>query len=694
MVTPLLGVPAHRTALSIGHVPERPLANAHHHRTDDLLRFGTASPQKQPPRRNKLLLYLTLGLAAYMGYSALAPQKPNPQLTAPVQPGETIPDANGLLIATPQELMQQIQAGRVKAIEIQAGKTAIEWRVILDNKNVQHFVPNPQQPGYTELVQSMREKGLHPQVKDESQVGAIFLMLAIQLLPLALIGYLAYRMMSGMAGRGGFSALQSHTTNANAPKVTLDHVAGIPEVVHEIRADILNLFNDRESRVGERLPSGILLEGPPGTGKTLLAKAIAGELNRPFFSLSGSDFVELFVGMGARRVRDLFATARKHAPSVIFIDEIDAIGKKRGGAGPGVGGHDEREQTLNAILSEMDGFNATDDVLVIAATNRAETLDKALVRPGRFDKKYTVTPPMTPEGRRDILNVHLRNKKVADDVDSLFIARRMWPGTSGAEIEKIANEAALLARRRDKTAIERQDFLDAIERIYLGLPKKDVAFTPEDKRRVAVHETLGHAAVAWALGLPVQFLTVVPRNMEGGGTALGIMGTDPEGMPKYHQTRQFVEKMACMIMGGRAAEEALYGKDNVSSGASNDWAKVNQLMKEAIETSALYPERFGQVIIPPSDNPFAHSDVSPALKEKGESVRNDLLSQLYETTVAFIKAIPPEAREKIIARIEQEETMNDPVAIREMFQTSGVADWRALWEKTLASRKADTQKPA
>lgn len=479
------------------------------------------------------------------------------------------------------------------------------------------------------------------------------------------------------------------------PNMTLDDVAGIPEVVREIR-NLVKLLKAADShKLGAKLPRGILLKGPPGTGKTLLAKAISGELKCPFIARNGSDFVEVYVGVGASRVRQTFQEARalagKYGRCIVFIDEIDAVGKQRSAGGMASGGNDEREQTLNAILGEMDGFNekgADSKVLVIAATNRDELLDDALVRPGRFDRHYTVTPPMTPEGRAAILKVHLKDKKVAADVDALEIARRITPGSTGADIANIANEAACLATLKEREAITRGDFMDAIRTINMGLEREGLVFNEEEKTRTTHHEAVGHAAVAWAQGLEVEAVTVVPRYLDRRGTALGLMRLGTDSMPRFHKTRDYVEKMARVILAGRAAEDSAFGEAKMSSGAYDDLKRVNQLLRAAIEYEGLYRSEFGLATIEPGQ-----PDISPARRAEAEKVLKKVLEQLYSETRLFIQAIPAEAKQAIVEAVKNRETVEGAEEIRALFespqmlaslQKAGYKGWADLWQKTMA----------
>jgi cell division protease FtsH len=348
--------------------------------------------------------------------------------------------------------------------------------------------------------------------------------------------------------------------------ITFKDVAGLSEAKQEVEEIVAFLKNpDKYTELGGKIPKGALLIGPPGTGKTLLAKAVAGEADVPFFSLSGSDFVEMFVGVGASRVRDLFRQAKEKAPCIVFIDEIDAVGRARG-KNPNIGANDERENTLNQLLTEMDGFGSNSGVIILAATNRADILDKALLRAGRFDRQINVELPDINE-RREIFNVHLRPIKTDDSIDSEFMARQT-PGFSGADIANVCNESALIAARKNKTHVQKQDFLDAVDRIIGGLEKKNKITTADERRSIAIHEA-GHATLSWLLEFahPLIKVTIVPR-----GKALGAAWYLPE--ERQLTTREQMLDEMCSTLGGRAAEELFIGK--VSSGALNDLERVTK----------------------------------------------------------------------------------------------------------------------
>ncbi len=414
----------------------------------------------------------------------------------------------------------------------------------------------------------------------------------LSLLPFFIILLLWYGMMRRMQGEGSsalnFGRSQAKLVTKEYSRVTFDDVAGIDEVKEEVQ-EIVDYLKDPQkfTRIGAQIPKGVLLVGPPGTGKTLLARAIAGEADVPFFSISGSDFVEMFVGVGAARVRDLFRRAKEEAKGkrgvIIFIDEIDAVGRKRG-AGIG-GGHDEREQTLNQLLSEMDGFEKNEHVIILAATNRPDILDPALLRPGRFDRKITVPPPDS-KGREAILRVHVRNKKLAPDVDLKVLARRT-PGFVGADLENLCNEAALLAARRNKEFIDMKDFEDAIDRVIAGIERKGRLLSEEEKVKIAYHEA-GHALLGKLLPKadPVHRISIVPR-----GEALGYTLQLPLN-DKYLFTKEELLDRMTGILGGRAAEEIVFGE--ISTGAYDDLKKATEIAKRMVVSYGM-SERVGPI---------------------------------------------------------------------------------------------------
>jgi cell division protease FtsH len=442
-----------------------------------------------------------------------------------------------------------------------------------------------------QLFQELIQNGVSLSIEGANDSSWIFTAL-LSLLPFFIVLLLWYGMMRRMQGEGSsalnFGRSQAKLVTKEYSRVTFDDVAGIDEVKEEVQ-EIVDYLRDPQkyTRIGAQIPKGVLLVGPPGTGKTLLARAIAGEADVPFFSISGSDFVEMFVGVGAARVRDLFRRAKEEAKGkrgvIIFIDEIDAVGRKRG-AGIG-GGHDEREQTLNQLLSEMDGFEKNEHVIILAATNRPDILDPALLRPGRFDRKITVPPPDS-KGREAILRVHVRNKKLAPDVDLRVLARRT-PGFVGADLENLCNEAALLAARRNKEFIDMKDFEDAIDRVIAGIERKGRLLSEEEKVKIAYHEA-GHALLGKLLPKadPVHRISIVPR-----GEALGYTLQLPLN-DKYLFTKEELLDRMTGILGGRAAEELVFGE--ISTGAYDDLKKATEIAKRMVVSYGM-SERVGPI---------------------------------------------------------------------------------------------------
>ncbi|MGA3120071.1 MAG: ATP-dependent zinc metalloprotease FtsH [Polyangiaceae bacterium] len=398
----------------------------------------------------------------------------------------------------------------------------------------------------------------------------------VTLLPMLFIGIMFFLFMRQLQAGGGkamsFGKAKARMLSDSQNKVTFADVAGIDEAKDEVEEIIAFLKDPKKfQRLGGRIPKGVLLIGPPGTGKTLLARAIAGEAGVPFFSISGSDFVEMFVGVGASRVRDLFEQGKKHAPCIIFIDEIDAVGRHRG-AGLG-GGHDEREQTLNQLLVEMDGFESNDGVIIIAATNRPDVLDPAILRPGRFDRRITVPRPDV-RGREEILRVHAKRTPLSPDVD-LEVLARGTPGFSGADLENLVNEAALLAARQDKDAINMADFELAKDKVYMGTERRSMVISDDEKRTTAVHEA-GHTLISVLITHhdPVHKVTIIPR-----GPALGVTWYLPKD-DRHNLSREQAESSIAVALGGRIAEEIVFGR--MTTGAGNDIEKATEIAHKMV----------------------------------------------------------------------------------------------------------------
>jgi cell division protease FtsH len=456
------------------------------------------------------------------------------------------------------DFVGEVNAGRVRDVTIQ-GRTITGH--LSDNRTFQTYMMDD-----AALSQRLLDKGVHVNARpEESDVPPLLHILLNWFPMLLLIGVWVFFMRQMQAGGGramGFGKSRARMLTEKQGRVTFDDVAGIDEAKSELQ-EIVEFLKDPQKfqRLGGKIPKGVLLVGPPGTGKTLLARAIAGEANVPFFTISGSDFVEMFVGVGASRVRDMFEQGKKNAPCIIFIDEIDAVGRHRG-AGLG-GGNDEREQTLNQMLVEMDGFESNEGVILIAATNRPDVLDPALLRPGRFDRQVVVPNPDV-NGREKILRVHMRKVPLASDVDPKVIARGT-PGFSGADLANLVNEAALLAARIGKRVVAMAEFENAKDKVMMGAERRSLVMSEAEKRMTAYHEG-GHALCALHEPEcdPVHKATIIPR-----GRALGLVMSLPEG-DRYSKSKSKLLAELTMAMGGRAAEELIFGADKVSTGAGGD----------------------------------------------------------------------------------------------------------------------------
>jgi cell division protease FtsH len=456
------------------------------------------------------------------------------------------------------DFIGEVNGGRVRDVVIQ-GRTVSGQ--LNDGRTFQTYTPED-----PSLVQRLTDKGVRVIAKPEDADMNPLLHYVLSWFPmLLLIGVWVFFMRQMQAGGGramGFGKSRARMLTEKQGRVTFEDVAGIDEAKSELQ-EIVEFLKDPQKfqRLGGKIPKGVLLVGPPGTGKTLLARAIAGEANVPFFTISGSDFVEMFVGVGASRVRDMFEQGKKNAPCIIFIDEIDAVGRHRG-AGLG-GGNDEREQTLNQMLVEMDGFESNEGVILIAATNRPDVLDPALLRPGRFDRQVVVPNPDV-NGREKILRVHMRKVPLASDVDPKTIARGT-PGFSGADLANLVNEAALLAARIGKRVVAMAEFENAKDKVLMGAERRSLVMSDAEKKMTAYHEG-GHALCAMHTPEcdPVHKATIIPR-----GRALGLVMSLPEG-DRYSKSKNKLLSELTMAMGGRAAEEIIFGEDNVSNGASGD----------------------------------------------------------------------------------------------------------------------------
>jgi len=487
------------------------------------------------------------------------------------------------------EFMGKVEGGQVKEVTILLSPNSYEVKGEYINPANRKFHMTLFKEGAPDLSKVLREKNVmvHVQEVRNSDWVMFIIQAAPLLLMVALFIFLMRQMQAGGNKALSFGKSRARLLSAQQKKVTFKDVAGTDEAKEELQ-EIIEFLKDPQKfqKLGGRIPKGVLLVGPPGTGKTLLARAIAGEANVPFFSISGSDFVEMFVGVGASRVRDLFEQGKKNAPCIIFIDEIDAVGRHRG-AGLG-GGHDEREQTLNALLVEMDGFESNEGVILIAATNRPDVLDPALLRPGRFDRRVVVARPDV-KGREEILRVHTRKVPLSDDVELSIIARGT-PGFSGADLASLVNEAALWAARQNRKVVLMVDFEMAKDKVLMGVERKSMVLSDDEKKNTAYHEA-GHALVAAMTpgADPVHKVTIIPRGM-----ALGLTMQLPEA-DKHTYTREHLEAILAVLMGGRCAEEIFLG--HITTGAGNDIERATEMARNMVcewGMSALGPLAFGK----------------------------------------------------------------------------------------------------
>lgn len=631
----------------------------------------------QKPNRNRnpfrnTLTYLILGLALLGLFSAMT--------------------GGGSLLGnmkeiTSSEFMTQLEAGKIEEFEVQIGSGVyhIKGKYVKDSgqkkeeneQYVQIFQGSPNERTFStdilgndatldHVSQVAKEQGTKFKALPESSVGLWLNFLPV-LLMVVPVFFLMYTMMQSSGnGRGmmNFGKSKSKDISKQKVKVKFTDVAGAEEEKQEL-VEIVEFLKDpkRFTKLGARIPAGVLLEGPPGTGKTLLAKAVAGEAGVPFFSISGSEFVEMFVGVGASRVRDLFENAKKNAPSIIFIDEIDAVGRQRG-AGLG-GGHDEREQTLNQLLVEMDGFEGNEGVIVIAATNRSDVLDPALLRPGRFDRQILVGNPDV-KGREAILKVHARNKKLAKDVDLKVIAQQT-PGFSGADLENLLNEAALLAARFNRTMIYAQDIDEAHDRVIAGPAKKDKVISEEQRRIVAFHEA-GHTVIGMVLSKArtVHKVTIVPRG-RAGGYAIMLPKED-----QYIVTYEELFEQVVGLLGGRSAEEIVF--NHQSTGASDDFRQATAIVRSMVMKYGM-SEKIGTVQYESDSKPFAgrqygsgnHPDYSQEVAYEMDKEIHRIMGEAHEEALKIIK----EHREQlntIAEKLLELETL-DARQIKSLFET-------------------------
>ncbi len=524
--------------------------------------------------------------------------------------------------------LNDVKAHQVDSVVFQGDML---YGVMKDHTRFKTYNP---ETDYTALIGALEKNSVGISGEPPKQpnfLAQLLLQLAPALLLILVFVYMLRQMQGASGGRGAmsFGKSRARLLGEDQVNVTFADVAGVDEAKQEV-SEIVDFLKDpgKFQKLGGKIPKGVLMVGSPGTGKTLLARAIAGEAKVPFFTISGSDFVEMFVGVGASRVRDMFEQAKKHAPCIIFIDEIDAVGRHRG-AGLG-GGHDEREQTLNQLLVEMDGFEGNEGIIVIAATNRPDVLDPALLRPGRFDRQVVVPLPDV-RGREQILRVHMRRVPLADDVKPGLIARGT-PGFSGADLANLVNEAALFAARANRRIVSMEEFERAKDKIMMGAERRSMVMTEEEKRMTAYHES-GHAIVGMTVPEhdPVYKVTIIPR-----GRALGVTQFLPE-QDRYSMSKRRLESAIATLFGGRIAEELIFGPESVTTGASNDIERATELARNMVTKWGLsdklgpltYSEETGEVFLGRSVT--QHKQVSDVTAHAiDEEVRSVIESQLSE----------------------------------------------------------------
>jgi len=533
--------------------------------------------------------------------------------------------------------INEVESGRVQGIVKLSADRSQALVTAQDGTQVEVNLPNDPQ-----LIDILTDNNVDIAVLPPNNEGALLRTLSGLFFPILLLVGLFFLLRRAQSGPGSqamnFGKSKARVQMEPQTQVTFGDVAGIEQAKLELNEVVDFLKNaDRFTAIGAKIPKGVLLVGPPGTGKTLLARAVAGEAGVPFFSISGSEFVEMFVGVGASRVRDLFEQAKTNAPCIVFIDEIDAVGRSRG-AGLG-GGNDEREQTLNQLLTEMDGFEGNTGIIIIAATNRPDVLDAALLRPGRFDRQVVVDRP-DYAGRREILQVHARGKTLARDVDLDKIARRT-PGFTGADLSNLLNEAAILAARRNLTEISMDEVNDAIDRVLAGPEKKDRVMSEKRKELVAYHEA-GHALVGALMPDydPVQKISIIPRGRAGG---LTWFTPSEERMDSGLYSRAYLQNQMAVALGGRVAEELIFGEEEVTTGASNDLQQVARVARQMVTRFGM-SDRLGPVALGRQNgNMFMGRDIASdrdfsdeTASAIDEEVRK-LVDQAYERTVEVLK---------------------------------------------------------
>ncbi len=548
------------------------------------------------------------------------------------------------------EFSRQLDGGNVARVEVYDGKRLegdFKTPVAQDGRPAKSFTVLLPIANSETFIKRLDDAGVQVIAREpKGGITAIIIAALPWVVILGLWFFLLRQLQAGGSRAFAFGKSKAKLLAGDTPKITFADVAGADEAKYELQ-EIIEFLKDPQkfTRLGGRLPKGALLVGPPGTGKTLLAKAVAGEAGRPFFSMSGSDFVEMFVGVGASRVRDLFEQGKAHAPCIIFIDEIDAVGRHRG-AGLG-GGHDEREQTLNQLLVEMDGFESNDGVILLAATNRPDVLDPALLRPGRFDRQIVVDAPDV-RGREQILRIHTRKIPLSSDV-RLDIIAKGTPGMAGADLANLVNEGAVLAARKNKTLVDMQDFEEAKDKVMLGVERRSLVLTEDERRLTAYHEA-GHAIVALKTpgSDPIHKVTIVPR-----GRALGLTASLPE-VDRHNYTKEWLIGSLAMFFGGRGAEAIVFGPEKVTTGAGNDIERATALARRMVTQFGM-SDRIG---------PLAVGDKEQEIFLGREfAQRREISERTAETVDDEVKRLVDEAYAKATQIIEANRELLDRIAV-------------------------------
>ena len=601
--------------------------------------------KKEPSGSRPIILYVVLAIVIFFGV-----QQYNKTVNAPLETSFT-------------EFKQRIQDNEIVTATIKAQSNTVEYQIAPDSELIIYMTEYPE--GFEgEVFQLLINSDIELDTDTEPPGLSEYL---IGFLPWILIAGFMFYMFSQVRNNGNqimqFGKSKARELDQEAPKITFDDIAGVEEAKEDLK-EIREFLKDSEkfNKLGAKIPKGVLLIGPPGTGKTLLAKAVAGEAGVPFFSISGSDFVEMFVGVGASRVRDLFEKAKKASPSIIFIDEIDAVGRMRG-AGLG-GGHDEREQTLNQLLVEMDGFEVNSGVILIAASNRPDVLDPALLRPGRFDRQIMVDRPALL-GRHQILKVHAKDKPLKKNVNLKNIAKQT-PGFTGADLANLLNESALLAARKNAKTISHKDIEDSIDRVMAGPEKKSQLMSEEEKLVIAYHET-GHALVGWALPKadPINKVTIIPR-----GKALGYTQSLPEE-DRYLTSKAELKDRLAMLMGGRVAEEVIFA--DPTTGSANDIERATDIARKMVMEFGM-SDKLGPMLYGKGSNEVflgrdygRQQDYSDEVASSIDEEVRLLLNEAQITAKKIITKYKKQMKSMVVTLMEKETINRD--LIKQLFKT-------------------------